>query len=223
MNIRKHSHIRQTLLDIYDKLCVEFGPRHWWPAETPFEIIVGAILTQNTSWRNVEKAIEKLKKDNLLIPESLFKTSPEKICGLIISTGYYNLKAKRIKNFLDYLFSRYKGELKNMARQKTGKLREELLSINGIGPETADSILLYAFNRPVFVVDAYTRRIFSRHGLVEEKDSYQNIQSFFTENLPKRVKLYNEYHALLVSLCYYLCKKNPDCPRCPLNYLNREI
>ncbi len=216
MNICKKSDIGKTLLDIYDRLYAEFGPRYWWPAETPFEVMVGAILTQNTAWRNVEAAIENLKKNNLLSPEALFKASPGKIAGLILPSGYYNLKAKRLKKFLDYLFEKYDGQPEKMLRKRTSKLREELLSVNGIGPETADSILLYALNRPVFVVDAYTKRIFSRHGLIDANDSYEQIQSLFSENLPKRAKLYNEYHALIVCLGKLLCKKNPDCPHCPL-------
>jgi endonuclease-3 related protein len=216
MNIREKSDVGKALLDIYDRLYAEFGPRCWWPAETPFEVMVGAILTQNTAWRNVEVAIENLKRNNLLSPEVLFKAGPEKIAGLILPSGYYNLKAKRMKEFLDYLFENYAGQPEKMLRERTSKLREELLNVNGIGPETADSILLYALNRPVFVVDAYTKRIFSRHGFIDANDSYEQIQALFSENLPQRTKLYNEYHALIVSLGKLFCKKNPDCSHCPL-------
>ena len=214
MDINKNSDARKILLHIYDMLYAEFGHRCWWPAETPFEVIIGAILTQNTAWRNVEEAIRNLKKNNLLSPEMLFKSSLKKIAGLIIPSGYYNLKAKRIKNFLDYFFERYDGKIEKMSQQKTNKLRGELLNVNGIGRETADSILLYALHRPVFVVDAYTKRIFSRHGLIDEKDSYEDVRTFFTRNLPPKVDLYNEYHALIVCLGRLFCKKTPRCRDC---------
>ena len=158
---------RQTLQDIYERLHRRFGPQHWWPGETPFEIIVGAILTQNTNWGNVEKAIGNLKKNNLLTAEKLHNLEPAELAEYIRPAGYYNIKAGRLKSFLNRLFEKFDGRLDRLESLATDRLREELLSIKGIGPETADSICLYAFNKPVFVVDAYTGRILGRHRLLE--------------------------------------------------------
>lgn len=205
------------LNSIYRKLYAYFGPQKWWPARTPFEVIVGAILTQNTSWLNVEKAIGNLRKHKLLTAAKLHKL-PDKRLGLFIkSAGYYNIKAKRLKKFLDFFFKAYKGSLKKMSLAGTHRLRSELLSVNGIGAETADSILLYALEKPVFVIDAYTKRILSRHQLIKEDAGYAQTQDLFMANLKNDARLFNEYHALLVRLGKEFCLKNkPRCPICPL-------
>ena len=205
------------MVNIYKKLYSAFGPQHWWPADTPFEVMIGAILTQNTSWQNVEKAIANLKERKALNFSKMLGMKESVLSRLIRPAGYYNIKSRRIKNFLKFIMLRYKGELKNMARTDTRTLRSELLSVNGIGPETADSILLYAFNRPVFVVDAYTRRISSRHNMTGESDEYARVQEFFTKHLPEDAGLFNEYHALLVKLAKDHCKKTrTECLRCPI-------
>ncbi len=206
----------KVLKKIYARLFVFFGPQHWWPGETPFEVIVGAILTQNTSWNNVKKAIDKLKIEHLLSPVAVRKVRINKLARLIRSSGYYNQKAKKLKNFINFLFIRYNGSLTKMLKQETYKLRNELLGVNGIGPETADSILLYAADKPIFVVDAYTKRIFSRHNLIKENFSYAGIQDFFMKNLNPKAKLFNEFHALIVKLGKDICKTKPNCAICPL-------
>ncbi|MBU3958283.1 MAG: endonuclease III domain-containing protein [Candidatus Omnitrophica bacterium] len=203
---------------IYRKLYSHFGPQHWWPADTPFEVIVGAILTQNTNWLNVEKAINNLRKHKLLEQRKLYRLSEKRLAALIKPTGYFNIKAQRLKAFLNFLFKSYQGNIKKILLINTRDLRLQLLSINGIGPETADSILLYALKKPVFVVDAYTRRILLRHRLVKKNASYGEIQNLFMQNLKSNVKLFNEYHALLVRLGKEVCLKNkPKCDICPLN------
>jgi len=209
--------LKKRLNLIYQKLYAYFGSQHWWPANTPFEVMVGAILTQNTNWTNVEKAIDNLKKNKLLTPHALYKISHKRLARLIRSAGYYNIKAKRLKEFLQFLFKVYQGSLKKMSQVDTLTLRKNLLSVNGIGPETADSMLLYALNKPMFVVDAYTRRILLRHHLIREVDAYERIQNLFMQNLKNDVKLFNEYHALLVRLGKDFClKRKPKCEICPL-------
>jgi len=210
--------MRHKLEVIFCRLYSEFGPQHWWPAEDSFEVIVGAILTQGTNWLNVEKAIARLKAKNALEPRRLFRMNPAKISALIKSAGYHNIKAARIKEFLKFFFKVYQGEIKKMSRDDPRKLRKLLLSVKGIGPETADSILLYALNKPVFVVDAYTKRILSRHGLINEKADYAEVQDIFMRNLKDDAKMFNEYHALLVRLAKDYCRKqDPQCGICPLN------
>jgi len=205
------------LSKIYQRLYAYFGPQHWWPADTPFEVMLGAILTQNTNWSNVEKAIYNLKANNLLDPFRLNKIPHKKLASLIRSTGYYNIKTKRLKEFLSFFLNLYKCDIGKMKRQDIGMLREQLLAIKGVGPETADSILLYALNKPIFVVDAYTKRIFTRHRLLEENANYAQVQNFFMQNLKNEVKLFNEFHALLVRLGKEFCLKNkPRCQKCPL-------
>ncbi len=207
---------QSNLKDIYNKLYRFYGPQGWWPAHTRFEVIVGAILTQNTAWTNVEKAIRNLKKAKVLKPVKMKRADARTIAKLIKPSGYYNIKSKRLRNFMNFLFDGYNGSLKNISAQKTDKLRRELLAVNGIGPETCDSILLYAFQKPVFVVDAYTKRIFSRHGFFREEATYDEVQQFFMTKLPKDTKLYNEYHALIVRLGKEFCKKRPSCKMCPI-------
>ena len=207
----------RILLDIYHRLYGRFGSQDWWPAETPFEVIVGAILTQNTAWSNVEKAIGNLKRERLLSPPALTHARLTTIARLIRPSGYYNIKARRLRNFLAFFTKHFKADMKKFVRAEGEGLRKALLEVNGIGPETADSILLYAARKPFFVIDAYTRRIFSRHGLIDANAPYDQLQRFFMSGLPRRVKLYNEYHALIVRAGKELCKKRPLCGQCPLS------
>ncbi|MCX5716070.1 MAG: endonuclease III domain-containing protein, partial [Candidatus Omnitrophica bacterium] len=187
--------MRKTLLKTYRGLYAFFGPQKWWPADTPFEVIVGAILTQNTAWSNVEKAIKNLKACRLVSPKALSHANHSKIAKLIRPSGYYNIKIRRLKNFLAFLNGDFGGSVSRMSKAEPMALRKALLGINGIGPETADSILLYALNKPFFVIDTYTRRIFLRHKLIKKDASYDELQRFFMSNLPNSAKLYNEYHA----------------------------
>lgn len=205
------------ILKFYQKLYRHFGPQHWWPGETPFEVMVGAILTQNTAWKNVERAIENLKRENALSPEEINKMNIEKLAQLIKPSGFYNLKAKRLKSFIERFMEDFNGDIQGMKKLEKRSLREWLLSIPGIGRETADSIILYAIEKPIFVVDAYTRRILSRHGFIKGDEDYDEIQEIFHKNLPVDTGLYNEYHALIVRLGKEYCrKKNPLCETCPL-------
>ena len=208
--------ISETLTEIYQLLYDAFGPQHWWPGETPFEIITGAILTQNTNWTNVEKAIANLKAAGDLSPDVLHRIDVTRLAELIRPAGYFNIKAKRLKNFIDWLFDDYGGELANLQSIGTNRLREELLAIKGVGRETADSILLYALERPVFVVDAYTARITLRHRLIEPGADYEQLRQLFESNLPQDVQLFNEYHALLVRTGKEFCRPNARCSGCPL-------
>jgi len=212
------SYKRKLLLSMYDILLKAFGPRGWWPADTEFEVIIGAILTQNTSWKNVKKAIDRLKKEDLLSPHALLKLKEDELADIIRASGYYNQKAKKIKNFLKFLSDNYSLSLEKMEKEDIIPLRNKLLSIRGIGPETADSIILYAFNKPIFVVDAYTYRIFSRHGLIPQESNYDEIQSLFMDNLEPDVELFKEFHALIVYTGNLCCSKSkPKCNKCPLN------
>ncbi len=204
-----------SLIIIYKSLYKSFGPQHWWPARTKFEIIVGAILTQQTTWRNVEKAIRNLRKNRLLTIENLANAPLRKIEELVRPAGYYREKAKCLKNIATYLLKHYQGKLKELFKKDTKSLREELLNLRGIGKETADSILLYAGGKRIFVIDAYTKRIFLRLGLLPASD-YDKIRMFFEDNLPRDVKIYEEFHALLVKLGKEFCKRKPLCSSCPL-------
>jgi len=218
---------------IYKTLLKSFGPQHWWPVTeereiTPkyhkninlsekqkLEIIFGAILTQNTNWKNAEKAIINLNKHNLINTKKIINIKNKKLALIIKSSGYHNQKAKKLKNFCDFLLKNYNGNLDLFLKNKIRKLRSELLNINGIGPETADSIILYAAKKPIFVIDAYTKRIFSRIGYKEK--TYDELQKLFMENIPKKENLFNEYHALLVELGKNTCRKKPLCEKCPIN------
>ncbi len=208
--------IPTTLEKIYRRLLETFGPQHWWPAQTKFEVIVGAILTQNTNWGNVEKALENLKKQKVLFPWRLYDIPTEKLAQLIRPAGYFNVKAKRLKNFMEFFFKEYGGNLKKMQSESLEVLRSKLLSVNGIGPETADSILLYALDKPVFVVDAYTKRILLRHNLAHPDADYHEIQEYFMRHFPMDVKQFNEFHALIVRLGKDYCRTKPRCEQCPL-------
>ncbi|HAS88478.1 MAG TPA: endonuclease [Desulfovibrio sp.] len=207
----------KTLIEYYEALSQKLGPSNWWPGETPFEIAVGAILVQNTNWTNVEKAINNLKENDGLTTQGLRKFSMEELQELIKPSGFFRMKAVRLNNFLDFLDDNSARCITDLEEVKTPQLREKLLAVNGIGPETADSILLYALNKPVFVVDAYTRRIFNRHMLIHEDINYHELQDFFMDVLDPDVEMYNEYHALIVRTAKAWCKKsNPDCENCPL-------
>ncbi|MFZ5800064.1 MAG: endonuclease III domain-containing protein [Candidatus Omnitrophota bacterium] len=207
---------RKQLSVIYQRLLRSFGPQDWWPAKTPFEVIVGAILTQNTAWANVEKAIANLKRAHCLNPAKIKNLSFRRLAELIRPSGYYNIKAKRLKSFINFFFKEYRGQVCRMSKAPTGILRRQLLEVKGIGPETADSILLYACEKPVFVVDAYTKRMLSRHHLLDGKLDYATVQRLFMQSLKPQEKLFNEFHALLVRLGKDYCKKIPRCNVCPL-------
>ncbi len=209
--------MRQRLTEIYERLFYHFGPQDWWPGETPFEVCIGAILTQNTSWQNVKKAIDNLKAANVLSPYAMFSMHESALAQLIRPAGYYNIKVKRLRAFINFLIQDFRGDLDAMFQTTLEELRWRLLSISGIGPETADSILLYGGRLPTFVVDAYTMRALLRHGLIFEDAAYEDVRSMFMDNLPFDVQLYNEFHALWVALGKHYCKKTrPLCSDCPL-------
>jgi endonuclease III related protein len=211
---------RESGLDrIYETLNRFFGNLHWWPGETPFEVAVGAILTQNTNWLNVEKAIGRLKSEGLLEPGALHGLNDDVLADCIRSSGYFRIKTRRLKAFLEVLCRDHGGELERMLGGDLPDARRRLLGIQGIGEETADSILLYAGGRPTFVVDAYTRRILERHGIANSKASYADIQQLFMRSLPCDAGLYNQYHALIVETGKRYCRKVPRCGECPLRGL----
>ena len=214
--------ISRVLNNTYEKLFARYGPQHWWPAEEPFEVIAGAILTQSTAWTNVEKAIANLKRAGALAPAALRGLSTEEIAGLIRPSGYYNIKAGRLKAFAAWLGEAYGDNLARLFGNSTGDLREQLLSIHGIGEETADSIILYAAGKPSFVIDAYTRRFISRLGLKPSSETYASYQALFIKHLPADSKLFNEYHALLVQLGKDVCRKTPRCGQCCLNTIGEQ-
>ena len=203
-------------MDIYERLLKAYGPRRWWPGESPFEVMVGAILTQNTSWKNVEKAIRELDARRVLTPEGIHRLKTSDLASLIRSSGFYRVKADRLKAFVDFLFEEFEGKIERMKKEPLEGLRKRLLKVKGIGQETADSILLYALQKPMFVVDAYTRRVLSRHGMISNRASYEEVQELFMKHLPPDGKLFNEYHALLVHVAKSACKKIPKCDICPL-------
>lgn len=213
----------EKLTEIYELMHNRYGPQHWWPGDSTFEIIVGAILTQNTNWANVEKAIANLTAADCLCPEKLYEMDRSELAEIIRPAGYYNIKAKRLSNFLTWLFKEHDGNLDAIAGYDVYSLREELLRINGIGPETADSICLYAFDKPIFVVDTYTCRVLVRHGLIEPEAGYEQIREFFEAALPNDTALFNEYHALLVQVGKNHCKPKPKCQGCPLECLPHDL
>jgi endonuclease-3 related protein len=208
----------RRLREMFELLFAHFGPQHWWPGETALEIIVGAVLTQNTNWKNVEKAIRNLKQKDLLSLEKLHALSPSALAPEIRAAGFYNLKAKRLKGLVDFIMERCEGDLPGMLMENPSALREGLLSVKGIGRETADSILLYAAGAPVFVIDAYTHRILHRHGMAGEEATYEDLQALFTENLAEDPALFNEFHALIVMAGKEFCRKEPRCAECPLGH-----
>ena len=211
--------LADKLNEIYQLLLKAYGPQNWWPAESPLEVMIGAILTQNTNWQGVEKAIANLKKNDLLSLNKLHNISIEELAESIKPAGYFNLKARRLKNLIGMVAEAHGGDLEIIGQMETAQLRQELLLVNGVGPETADSILLYAFHRPIFVVDTYTYRVTSRHHLIEEEVNYQTLQDLFMEHLPLDVDTFNEYHALLVRVGKLHCKRKARCEGCPLEPL----
>ena len=208
------------LMNIYNILFSHYGPQRWWPAETPFEVIVGAILTQNTNWRNVEKAIDNLKSVGCLDIRKISKMRKEKLEELIKPSGFYKQKTERLQKFCQFVLDEY-GSVEKMFRQDSEKLRAEILGQKGIGPETADSILLYAGELPFFVVDACTKRIFGRLGF-RINDNYEDVKKFFEKNIPKDVGIYKEYHAFIVELAKEFCRKKSLCKECPLKITCRR-
>jgi endonuclease-3 related protein len=214
--LTKPRDIPAQLKSYYNKLYKYFGPRGWWPADTPFEVAIGAILTQNTAWINVEKAIGNLKNYNLLSARRLYEIDPRDLARLIRPAGYFNIKAKRLKSFIKWLMHRCDGDMEILRQEPLSELRQELIAIPGIGRETADSILLYALGKPVFVVDTYTYRVFTRHKLIDEDAGYEEIQGFFHRHLDPDPRLYNEYHAQIVQVGKTFCRSKPLCRKCPL-------
>lgn len=204
------------LTEIYDRLHATYGPQQWWPGETPFEVLVGAVLVQNTAWKNVERAIANLREQGLMTPQKLYDLAPDELAELIRPAGYFRLKAQRLRNLLKLIVEKYDGSLETLFDQDVESLRQELLTVKGIGPETADSIVLYAAGLPSFVVDTYTHRVLSRHGWIEPEADYHQIKEHFESQLAVDVPLYNEYHALLVRVGHHHCRKTPNCEGCPL-------
>jgi endonuclease-3 related protein len=205
------------LLQAYERLLTTFGPQRWWPGDTPFEIMVGAVLVQNTAWRNVERAIANLRDAGLMEPRALYAIQPVELAELIRPAGYFQVKTKRLRNLLKFVIDEYDGSLDDMFSTSVDTLREQLLSIHGIGPETADAILLYAGGLPTFVVDTYTHRILARHGWIGYDADYHQIKDEFESALPADAPLYNEYHALLVRVGKDFCRRAaPKCDTCPL-------
>jgi endonuclease III related protein len=208
--------MNNRLLAIYNKLYSHFGPQHWWPGETPFEVAAGAVLTQNTNWGNVEKAIFNLKEEGKLNAAAIHKIAPERLAALIKPAGYFNIKAKRLKHFVEFLLKEYGGRMTEMKKEEIDIIRGKLLGVNGIGPETADSIILYALDKPLFVVDAYTKRVLSRHNIMDHEATYGSFQELFHSNLKRDFRLFNEYHALIVKVAKVHCRTKPICEGCPL-------
>ncbi|MBN1855282.1 MAG: endonuclease III domain-containing protein [Pirellulales bacterium] len=203
-------------LDVYHRLLDAFGPQHWWPGNSPFEVMVGAILVQNTAWKNVERAISNLREGGLLAPQPLYELPENELCELIRPAGYYRLKAGRLRNLLRLIVEEYNGDSMALLDSNAQTLREKLLSVKGIGPETADSILLYAAGKPSFVIDTYTHRVLIRHGWIGDDADYYQMKDLFELGLPQDVALYNEYHALLVRVGHLYCRRTPRCTDCPL-------
>lgn len=204
------------LRDIYECLFAAYGPRHWWPAETTTEVVVGAILTQNTAWTNVERAIERLKRADCMTWTALRDLSEGRLAELIQPSGTYRVKAARLKAFVARLWADHGGSLAAMLDGDLDKARRRLLAIHGIGPETADAILLYAGDRPTFVVDAYTKRVLRRHWVTDGRADYETVQALFHRSFPRDAQLFNEYHALLVEVGKRHCRVVAQCDGCPL-------
>ncbi|MFC1919483.1 endonuclease III domain-containing protein [Chloroflexota bacterium] len=215
--IKYQSQIKEILLEVYHILVTSYGPQHWWPGESAFEVMVGAILTQSVSWTNVEKAISNLKAKSILSPELLRRTPIVELADTIRPCGYYNAKARKLKSLASWLGDYCQDDLSLLSQQAKSMLREQLLKVNGIGQETADSILLYACNKPSFVIDAYTRRIIDRLEILDADYTYDSYQALFSDNLPPDVELFNEYHALMVRHGKDTCRKVPLCIQCCLN------
>jgi endonuclease-3 related protein len=211
-----------TLQNAFDVLYSALGPQDWWPGESPFEVMVGAILVQNTSWRNVARALQKIKDEDLLEPDRLYALPEEELAEILRSVGYYRIKARRLRNLLRVIVEEFGGSVERLLSLETHALRETLLAVSGVGPETADSIVLYAAQKPSFVVDTYTHRIFARHGWIDYASGYYEIKDYCESELPQEVQVYNELHALLVHVGHHWCKKVPRCDECPLRELLPE-
>jgi len=210
------ANLMRALMEIYATLFASYGPRHWWPAETPFEMAIGAYLTQNTNWKNVEQALTNLRAINALSAAAIDTMSRARLETMIKPAGFFRQKAERLQLFTRHLLGQYQGQLELMLDQPLERIRAELLALKGIGPETADSILLYAGGHPTFVVDAYTRRILTRLGLFTGHELYAEMRSYFMQELPPDTALYNEYHALIVEHAKRHCRSKPLCTDCPL-------
>lgn len=208
--------MQRPLLFIHERLAAHFGPLHWWPADTPFEVVIGAFLTQNTAWRNVELAIDALTQAVPLTPQALSALPRQRLQQLIRPAGFFRQKAERLQLFSQALLDSHGGNLQAMLAGPLDTVRRRLLAFKGVGPETADSILLYAAERPTFVVDAYTRRLLQRYGLLHGGEGYEEIRALFMDHLPHDVALFNAYHALIVEQCKHYCRKRPLCGSCPL-------
>jgi endonuclease-3 related protein len=204
------------LIDLYERLYEKYGPQHWWPAESRFEVMLGAILVQNTAWSNVEKAVRNLNEAGVLSPQGVRDIEEEALAQLIYSSGYYKTKARKLKAFVEWLSERFGDDIDEMMNEDVWSMRQELLGVYGIGEETADDILLYALDMPIFVIDTYTQRLLFRLGLAPETGPYSLYQKLFMEHLPADVPLYNEYHALIVTHAANVCKKDPACQGCCL-------
>ncbi|QDU54868.1 endonuclease III domain-containing protein [Aeoliella mucimassa] len=212
-----------SLDELYETMLAACGPQHWWPGESPLEVVVGAVLVQNTAWRNVERAIANLKTHELLDVERLHRAPTEQLETLLQPAGYFRVKTKRLQNVIRFLVDQHGGSLDRLFELSIDDARQQLLSVNGVGPETADSILLYAGSLPRFVVDAYTRRILLRHNWIEPPATYEAMQQLFERRLAPDVDLYNEYHALIVRVGNEYCRAKPKCESCPLrSYLPRS-
>lgn len=210
---------REKITQMYELLEGAFGPQRWWPGDTPFEVMVGAVLTQNTNWTNVEKAIANLKSRGLLSPEKLHELPVQVLSELIRPAGYYNVKAKRLRNLIDFLFDNFDGDLDSLFSLGIFDLREQLIRVNGVGRETCDSIVLYAAGKPTFVVDTYTHRVLLRHDLIDAEADYEEVKDVFESSLPADARLFNEFHALLVRVGKSFCRKKPKCSECPLSVM----
>lgn len=212
----------RTLRTLYETLLEAYGPQDWWPGDSPTEIVIGAILVQNTNWQNVEKAIANLRTADMLDWWALERVPDQVLAELIRPAGYYKVKTRRLKNFVRWLCEHHDGNIEGLRSRHMGELREEMLRINGIGPETADSILLYALEMPTFVVDTYTARVASRHGLIDVDGDYEYLKSLFEDNLAEDVRMFNEFHALLVAVGKRHCKPRAHCTGCPLETLEHD-
>lgn len=221
MSTHKAMQKREIVAEIFRRLLAHYGPQNWWPGETPLEVMVGAILTQNTNWKQVEKAIARLKKEGKLSFEGLWHTPESELAELIRPAGYFRVKARRLRAWLEFLHSAYGGCLRAMAAEATEPLRRRLLQVKGIGKETADSMLLYGLEHPVCVVDTYTYRVFTRHHLCAEEADYDELQQIAGEAGPGTSEYYNEFHALMVCVGKDFCRPVPRCELCPLRDLHR--
>ncbi len=208
--------LTERLMELYLRLFSAFGPQGWWPGETPFEVALGAILTQNTNWLNVARVMDALKAQGALDPQVLGAMPEAELARHLRPVGYYNVKAARVKNFLAFFAGRFESSTERMSGESLEDLRHALLAVKGVGPETADSILLYAVNKPTFVIDAYTFRVLHRHGLAPEGMPYDELQALFMDHLPADVPLFQEFHALFVKVGKDFCRPRPRCPGCPL-------